>query len=179
VTLLTDAMFPFPKLTTIVQADAKELGITFHVITVSGAYPTLQTTAKNIAIATFPGWFKDYADPLTFFSPLFDGRTIIPTGNVNYSLVGLKPSQAKSLGVTGTVTGIPSVDSDLERCAVLAGGPRLACYEALDKAMMTRVVPWVPWIFQNTVHIVGPHVTHWQYDQFSAGTALAHVAVDR
>ncbi len=84
-----------------------------------GAFPTLQTTAKNIAIATFPGWFKDYADPFTFFSPLFDGRTIIPTGNVNYSLVGLKPSQAKQLGITGDIDGVPNVNSQLDRCAVL------------------------------------------------------------
>ena len=93
-------------LPTIMQ-DAKQLGITFHVSTINGAFPTLQTTNKNIAIAIFPGWAKDYADALTFFNPLFDGRTIIPQGNVNYSLVGMKPSQAKALGVTGTITGIP------------------------------------------------------------------------
>jgi len=151
VSLITDAMFPYPKTLTVVEADAKKLGITFHVISINGAYPTLQTTAKNIAIAAFPGWFKDYADALTFFSPLFDGRTIIPTGNVNYSLVGLKPSQAKSLGVDGTTTGIPSVDSDLDRCAALAGGPRLGCYEALDKKLMTAVVPWVPYLAVNSV----------------------------
>jgi peptide/nickel transport system substrate-binding protein len=179
VTLLTDATYPYPKVLAVVEADAKELGITFHAITINGAYPTLQTTAKNIAIAAFPAWFKDYADALTFFSPLFDGRTIIPTGNVNYSLVGLKPSQAKSLGVTGDITGVPSVDSELDRCAVLLGSPRLACYESLDKKLMTTVVPWVPYLAVNAVHIVGPHVTHWQFDQFSAATALAHVAVDR
>ena len=33
-----------------------------------------------------------------FVGPLFDGRSIIPSGNTNYSLVGVKPSQAKSLG---------------------------------------------------------------------------------
>jgi peptide/nickel transport system substrate-binding protein len=179
VTLLTDPTYPFPKILTVVEADAKQLGITFHVISVNGAFPTLQTTSKNIAIAAFPGWFKDYADALTFFSPLFDGRTIIPTGNVNYSLVGLKPSQAKSLGVTGHITGVPSVDSDLDRCALLAGGPRLTCYEALDRKLTTQVAPWVPYLAVNAVHITGPHVTHWGFDQFSAATALAHVAVDR
>jgi len=179
VTLLTDATYPFPKILPVVQADAKELGITFHVISINGAYPTLQTTAKNIAIAAFPGWFKDYADALTFFSPLFDGRTIIPTGNVNYSLVGMKPSQAKSLGVTGDTTGVPNVNAELDRCSVLIGSPRLACYEALDRKLMTTVIPWVPYLSPNSVHIVGPHVTHWQFDQFSAATALAHVSVDR
>ena len=42
---------------------------------------------------------------------------------------------------------------------------------------MTTVVPWVPYLFQNAAHIIGPKVTQWQYDQFSSSTAYAHVAV--
>ena len=167
----------FSRMLPTIMQDAKELGITFHVSTINGAFPTLQTTNKNIAIAIFPGWAKDYADALTFFNPLFDGRTIIPQGNVNYSLVGMKPSQAKALGVKGTITGLPSVDSDLDRCAALAGQARLTCYEVLDKKLMTQVVPWVPYLWVNNPHIVGPRVTQWQYDQFSGTTAYAHVAV--
>ena len=103
---------------------------------------------KNIAIAIFPGWFKDYADALTFFTPLFDGRTIIPQGNVNYSLVGLKPSQAKALGVTGDDHGIPSVDAQLDRCAALAGQPaphllRATRPEADDPGRAVGAVPLV------------------------------------
>ncbi len=177
VLLLNDAESTFTKMLPIIQADAQKLGITFHVLTIAGAFPTLQTTAKNIAIAIFPGWFKDYADPFTFFSPLFDGRTIIPGGNVNYSLVGLKPSQAKGLGVTGDVTGIASVDSRLDRCSLLSGQPRLACYGRLDRQLMQTVVPWVPYLWPNSAHITGPHVTQWGFDQFSGSTALAHVAV--
>jgi peptide/nickel transport system substrate-binding protein len=177
VLLLTDSQATFTKTLAVVQADAKELGITFHVLTVDGAFPTLQTTAKNIAIATFPGWFKDYADPFTFFGPLFDGRTIIPTGNVNYSLVGLQPSQAKKLGLTGNVSGIPNIDPQLDRCAVLRGQPRLTCYENLDKYVSTKVVPWVPFLWNSFPHLSGPKVTQWQFDQFSGATAYAHVAV--
>ncbi len=81
----------FQRMLPIVEADAAKIGITFHVSTDRRApIPTLQTTSKNIAIAIFPGWVKDYADALTFFKPLFDGRTIIPQGNTNYSLVGLQ-----------------------------------------------------------------------------------------
>ena len=138
VLLLNDSGQVFTRLLPIVTAGAKKLGITFHALTIAGAFPTLQTTSKNIAIAIFPGWFKDYADPLTFFKPLFDGRTIIPQGNTNYSLVGLKPSQAKALGVTGTINGVPSVDTQIDQCSVLAGQARLACYESLDKTLMTR-----------------------------------------
>jgi peptide/nickel transport system substrate-binding protein len=177
VLLLTDAASLWQRQLPIVVADAAKIGITFHVSTLAGALTTVQTTSKNIAIAPFPGWVKDYADALTFFAPLFDGRRIIPEGNVNTSLVGLKPQQAKELGVTGTIHVVPSVDSQLDRCAALAGTPRRHCYEALDRYMMTRVVPWVPLDWPKTQHIVGPHVTQWEFDQTYAMTSYAHVAV--
>ena len=84
---------------------------------INGAYPTIQTPSKNIPIAERPGWGKDYADALTFFNPLFDGRTIIPTGNTNYSLVGITPAQCKTLKVTGNCTNVPSVDKQIDKCA--------------------------------------------------------------
>jgi peptide/nickel transport system substrate-binding protein len=177
VLLLNDSQSTYGKMLPIVQADAQEIGITFHVATVAGAFPTLQTTVKNIPIAIFPGWFKDYADALTFFQPLFNGRTIIATGNSNYSLVGLRPSQAKGLGITGNVANVPSVDAQLDRCSLLSRQPRLGCYENLDRYLMTAVVPWVPYLWVNAAHIAGPDVTQWGYDQFSSTTAYAHVAV--
>ncbi len=79
--------------------------------------------------------------------------------------------------MTGSIHGVPSVDAQLDRCAALAGQARLSCYEALDRTLMTKVVPWVPYLFQNTAHIVGPKVTQWGFDQFDAATAYAHVAV--
>jgi peptide/nickel transport system substrate-binding protein len=178
VLLLNDSQSTYGKMLPIVQEDAAKIGITFHVATIAGAFPTLETTAKNIPIAIFPGWFKDYADPLTFFSPLFNGRTIVPDGNVNYSLVGLKPLQAKSLGVTGDIHGIPSVDGQLDRCAVLSGASRRSCYESLDRTLMTKVVPWAPYLWINNPHITSSRVTQWAYDQFSGTTGYAHVAVN-
>ena len=114
--------------------DAKKIGITFTVRTINGAYPTVQTVAKNVPISERPGWGKDYADALTFFSPLFDGRTIIPTGNTNYSLIGITKSQCTTLKVTGdcepynakTGMGVPSVNTQLDKCAVLIDPARTA-----------------------------------------------------
>jgi peptide/nickel transport system substrate-binding protein len=177
VLLVVDAGSTFQRMLPVVEADAAKIGITFHVSTIAGAYPTVQTTSKNIPIATFTGWGKDYADPITFFKPLFDGHSIIPDGNTNYSLVGLEPSQVKSLGVTGSIRGVPNVDARVDRCGALAGQARLSCYESLDKTLMTTVVPWVPYLFLNAVHKSGPKVTQWGFDQFSDETAYAHVAV--
>ena len=91
-----------------IQASAAKIGITFTVRTVTGAYPTIQTVANNIPISTRPRWGKDYADPSTFIDPLFVGANIQPVGNRNYALVGLTPTQAKQMGVKGTVTKSPA-----------------------------------------------------------------------
>jgi peptide/nickel transport system substrate-binding protein len=175
--LLADARLVDTKMVPVLQADAKKLGITFKVHVINGAYPTLQTPSKGVAISERPGWGKDYADALTFFSPLFDGRTIIPNGNTNYALVGITPSIAKKVNVTGTVSGVPNVDSALDRCAGLAGQPRLSCYENLDKTLMTKVVPWVPYMWSYVTRITSKNVTQYGFDQFGTTPAYAHLAV--
>ena len=175
--LLADAREVDTKMLPVIEASARKLGITFKVHTIKGAYPTLQTPSKNIPIGERPGWGKDYADALTFFTPLFDGRNIIPNGNTNYSLVGITPSQCKTLKVTGNCNGIPTVNSQLDKCSVLIGQPRLTCYENLDKTLMTKVVPWVPYLSSFATHITAPNVAKWSFDQFSGSTGYAHVAV--
>ena len=163
----------------VIQADAAKIGITFTVRQINGAYTTIQTTAKNIPISERPGWGKDYADASTFFAELFDGQAIIPSGNTNYSLVGVTPAlnTSKKLGLTGSLTGIPSVDPDISACQKKLGQDRINCWEALDKKLMETVVPWVPYLWANNVDIVGPTVTHWNYDQFSDGPAYSQVSV--
>ena len=102
-----------------------------------------------------PAGARTTPTPTTFFGPLFDGRKIIPRGNTNYSLLGITPAQAKKLGVKGTVTDMPSVNDDLDKCAPTLGGARVTCYAALDKKLMTQVVPWVPylWTLRRQPHL--------------------------
>ena len=167
------------RMVPIVQASAAKIGITFKVRSINGAYTTIQTTNKNIPFSERPGWGKDYADPYTFFGELFDSRALIPSGNTNYSLVGITPAinTAKKLGVTGNLTGVPSINGDIDNCVAKSGDARTTCWENVDKKLMTNVVPWIPYLWSNNVTIVGPKVTHWNYDQFSDGTAYSQVSV--
>jgi peptide/nickel transport system substrate-binding protein len=162
-----------------IQAGAAKIGITFTVRTVNGAYPVIQTPSKNIPISNRPRWFKDYADPSTFIDPLFYGGNIIPSGNTNYSLVGITPKQAAALKVTGTTTGVPSIDKDANRCQRLLGNARVTCYAAIDRKLTTEIVPWVPYMWAYTVNILGPNVAKWTFDQSAGLTGLAHVAVKK
>jgi peptide/nickel transport system substrate-binding protein len=177
VLLLADVHQVDSKMVPVIEASAAKIGITFKVRVVNGAFPTIQTPKNDIPIAEFTGWGKDYADPLTFFEPLFNGRGIIPAGNTNYSLVGITPAIAKKVGATGTVNGVPSVDKWLDRCAPLAGQSRLSCYEGLDRYLTTTVVPWVAYRWAYNQDITSSNVTKWGLDQFSGATAWAHVAV--
>jgi len=177
VLLITDVRSVDKATLPVVQAGARKLGITFTVRSVNGAYPVIQTTSRNVPISNRPRWFKDYADPSTFIDPLFVGANIIPTGNTNYALVGLKPGQAGSLGVKGNVQNVPSIDALATRCGSLTGSRRVTCYANVDRVLTRDIVPWIPYMWANQVNIIGPTVGKWQFDQSSGWTAFAHVSV--
>jgi peptide/nickel transport system substrate-binding protein len=161
------------------EQSMKAIGMTLKDRVLKDAYTPIQTPRLNIAFSTRPGWGKDYADALTFFAPLFDGRNIIPTGNTNYSLLGITPALAKKIGVKGDIAAAQnaSINKDLDKCAPLAGGDRVSCYAALDKKLTTQVVPWVPYLWSYAQSVSAKDVTQFGFDQFSNGIAYAHVAM--
>jgi len=161
----------------VLEQSLKGIGITLKDQVLKDAYTPIGEPRKNIPFSTRPGWGKDYSDPYAFFGANFDGRTIIPEGNTNRGLVGITSAQAKKLGVKGNVSGIPSVNKDLDACQQTLGAKRFTCYAALDKKVSTDVVPWVPWLWAGYDSLISKNVTQWNFDQFPATTAYAHVAV--
>jgi peptide/nickel transport system substrate-binding protein len=174
---ITRNVTPWTDMVPVEEQSLGKIGITLQTRELKDHYPVIQTTKRNIPIASGAGWGKDFADPSTFMV-LFDSASLTPEGNVNYSLVGLKPDQVSKLGIKGTTTGIPSVDSDIAKCNGLLGGERKTCWEDLDKKIMETVVPWVPYLDATNVDIIGPAVTKYVYDQFSGTAAYSRVAVD-
>jgi hypothetical protein len=177
VLLVADTRDVDTKMLPILETDAKRIGITFKVRVVKGAYPTLQTPKNNVAISERPGWGKDYADASTFFIPLMASYDIIPNGNPNYSLVGLTPAIAKKVGATGSVNNVPSIDPDIAKCEATSGASRNTCWENLDKKLMTKVVPWIPYLWANVTRITSTNVTKYEFDQFGTTPSYAHIAV--
>src|SRR5688572_29826704 len=113
---------------------------------------------------------------------LFDSRSILPTGNVNYSLVGVTPEQATTdkLGIVdGVFDAVPSVDADIDACNELIDEERVTCWAELDQKLMEEVVPWVPYLDATNVDIISDAVLNYQFDQFSGEMGYAHVAVDQ
>ena len=90
--------------------------------------------------------------PLTFFEPLFDGRDDHP--DRQHELLARRDHARRSARRSRSPATAPyneagvgvRTSTTLDKCAVLADQPRLTCYENLDKYLMTKVVPWVPYL---------------------------------
>jgi hypothetical protein len=110
---------------------------------------------------------------------LFDSRSILPEGNVNYSLIGITPEQAEEIGAEGTLEGVPSVDADIDECnAVLDADERNVCWQDLDKKLMEEIVPWVPYLDATNRDVISEALVNYTYDQESGEMAWSQVAVD-
>jgi peptide/nickel transport system substrate-binding protein len=173
---------PFTDMEPVVASDLAKIGITVNPreLATGAAYQTIQTVKNKIPLGMHPSWIKDYADPFTFAFVLFSGKAINPTGNVNYSLVGMTPAQAQSMGIPyPSGERIPAVDGDISNCERLAGDDpgRLSCWVAFDKKLMEQVVPWIPYLWSNNITITTPGLTRYVYDQSSSYISLTQIAV--
>jgi peptide/nickel transport system substrate-binding protein len=179
--IVTRNVAPFTDMEPVVSASLSKLGIEVkpRELATSAAYQTIQTIKNKIPIAMHPSWIKDYADPFTFAYVLFAGKAINPTGNVNYSLVGMTQQQASTFGVQYPGS-IPSVDADVAACEKLAGDDpsRTSCWVNFDKKLMEQVVPWVPYLWSNNITLTTPSLTRYVYDQSSSYISLTQVAVN-
>jgi peptide/nickel transport system substrate-binding protein len=165
---------PSQRISPIVKANAAKIGI----ILINRGRP-LDMPASNNPLVANAEWVKPWPDPASFLFPLFMGTSIRPRGNLNWSLVGITPAQAARLGVNGRVKGVPSVDADIGRCNALAGADRAGCYAALDRKLTVGIAPVIPFLWRDSITILGPQVAKWAFDQSTGTTGFAHVAVKR
>jgi peptide/nickel transport system substrate-binding protein len=156
----------------------RAIGIDLAVHQTVDFYTPVMTISKNVPMGLGPGWGKDYADPHTFMPFLFR-RPKQCTGNINYALVGATPKTRRECHAKGSFDDLPAVDDRITRCDRMpAGDERTRCWVDLDRHLMEDVVPWVPYLWQNAIRLIGPAVTKYELDQFSAELGFAHMAVD-
>ena len=169
---------PWTNMEPVEESSLAKIGITLQERELDDFYTPWTNVSKSSPIASGGGWGKDYADPSTFEGTLFHSTSISRTGNTNTSLVGLTPEIAQQIDAPGNLAGVSSVDADIERCSKLLGDERVDCWVDLDEKLTEDVVPWVPFMWPFTNNVISETVTRWDFDQFSAATAYAHVAVD-
>jgi peptide/nickel transport system substrate-binding protein len=173
---------PYTEVQPIIQQGLAKLGIVLkpRELAPGTVFTTFQTVANKIPLV-HSGWAKDYADPVTFAIPLFAGSSIIPVGNTNHALVGLTPDQAAELKVDYPAGGVPSVDTDIQRCQAIPASDadtRMGCWADLDKKLMEQVVPWVPLDWDLATVLAAPSLTRYVFDQASAEISLTQIAVN-
>ena len=105
-----------------IQAAAAKIGITFTVRQVAGAYPVAPDAGEEHPDRPVPGLGQGLRRSADVLQPALRRPHDHPArATSTTSLVGITPAQAKGLGLTGNVKGIPSVDAQLDRCAALDG----------------------------------------------------------
>jgi len=172
----------FSGVDTVVQNDLAKIGITIvpRDLSVTTAFTALFTIKELEPMSALGGGYADYTGTYSFAQPNFGSTALsAPVSCCNYSLVGLTKQEASSYKVPYPSTGIPSVDSLINKCEVLSDGPaRSACWSSLDETMMTKVMAWVPYVWGRNIVITAPTVTRYVMDIATSSISLTQIAVD-
>ena len=173
---ITDREDPYPAQAAILKDNLAPLGITLDVkeLERTTMYNKCNDANSKTALCAGPAWGKDYADGFTFGGPLFDSSSLWESC-CNYDLLGASPDQLRGWGYD--ITTVPSVDDKVAECSAATGEERYQCWADLDKQLMEEVVPWVPYLFDNSVDIISSNVTNYSFDQFAGIAAFDHMAV--
>ena len=174
---ITDREDPYPEQAALLIQFLEPIGLTLNVKQLERGtmYNKCNDANSKHALCAGPGWGKDYADGVTFGEPLFDSAGLWESC-CNYSLVGASSDQLKEWGYD--VAEVPSVDDKVTECSELdPGDERFQCWAELDQQLMEEVVPWVPYLFDNSVDIISDNVQNYSFDQFAGLAAFDSLAV--
>ncbi len=175
---LTDNQDPYPKQAALISQNLAAIGITMDVkeLDRSTMYNKCNDLNTHYAICLGPAWGKDYAAGYTFAGPLFDSASLW-TNCCNWPGLGASAAQLKQWGYTGEAVP-PSVDDKINACAATPAGDALfQCWADFDKYLMEQVVPYAPYLFDNSVDIISDNVVNYSFDQFAGLAAFDHMAV--
>ncbi|GEM_PF-899496 len=114
----------------------------------SSYYGPLETKGTDYNIA-HSGWCADYFDPFDYINVNFDGRTIAPTGNVDYFYFNNA-----------------SFNKLMDKAASLSGKARYDAYAKLDRILMTKYVPAAPVYIPNDRFLTSKRVGNYIYSNY-------------
>jgi peptide/nickel transport system substrate-binding protein len=175
---IIDEADPYPKQTALLQQTLEPLGITLDVKTFERTtmYSKCEDPNSHWALCPSVSWGKDYPDGFTFGPPLFSQDAIGPESCCNDPMVGATPDILRGRGYDPSIP-IPSAEEQIDECIPLSGDQRLECWAQLDRYLMEDVVPWVPYLFDNSVVVVSDRVVAWSFDQFAGLPAIDRIAL--
>ena len=173
---ITDEADPYPKQAALIQQNLEAIGITLDVKPFERGtmYAKCSDPSTHMGICLAPAWGKDYPDAYTFGVPLFSSTYLFPSYG-NLALVGASPEYLKKYDYT--VTSVPSADDKIAECKSAIDDARITCWAELDKMLMEEVVPWVPYLFDNSLDVISARINHYSFDQFAGVAAFDQMAI--
>ncbi len=115
--------------------------------------------AQKVAICPNVGWFKDFPDPQAMLDATFNGKNIIPQGNVNWPQLD-----------------VPAVNDAMAKAALLPAGPERNKAWADVNHLIAEQAPAIPWIWDKTALINSKDVNA-VTDSYTTTHALAFTSL--
>jgi peptide/nickel transport system substrate-binding protein len=149
------------SLAQVVEYDLKRLGVNTRDRPLPGSiyFNVLGTRGVDMDIAP-AAWCADYFDGFDYINVNFDGRSIQARNNVNFAYLDS-----------------PALDKAMDHSASLTGQARTASYAALDREIMAKYAPWVPYAIFNGVFFVSARVRNYVYSSYFGEPDLNALAV--
>jgi peptide/nickel transport system substrate-binding protein len=141
---VADNVSPAKQTAEAIQQQLKAIGINLNLKEVPHAtmYSKFcQVPKAKVALCPNLGWGKDFFDSQSMIDPLFNGKNIVPSGNVNYA-------QANDPKFNARITAAASITDANKRAQV---------YGQLDKDL-TGQVYCVTWLWDNEVNYTAKNV---------------------
>jgi len=123
-------------------------------------YQVIQTKGTTYNFVTNGGWCADYFDPFDYMNVLFDGRKLQPANNNNYAYFNNA-----------------TFNKGLDHAASLSGSARAAAYAQLDKDLMIKYAPVVPYYISTDRFFTAARVKNWIYSSYFGSPYLNALAV--
>jgi peptide/nickel transport system substrate-binding protein len=145
----------------IIEYNLKQMGFSTTDVPTPGTvyYNTLETKGTTYDIAR-AGWCADYFDPFDYINVLLDGRSIQDKNNTDMSYLN-----------------VPALNKAMDHAASLTGKARANAYAALDREIMAKYAPWVPYQIINNRYFVSSRVHNWIYSTYFGEPDLNALAV--
>jgi peptide/nickel transport system substrate-binding protein len=87
------------------------------------------------------GWGKDFFEPISVIDPIFNGKNIVPSGNVNYAQ-----------------QNDPTLNAEMDKAAfVVDPAARATAWAKVDDALMANAVS-IPWLWDNDINFASKDV---------------------
>ena len=173
---VTDEADPYPDQAALIQQNMEAIGLTFDVkqFERTTMYAKCNEPEALVAICLGPAWGKDFPDGYTFADPLFGSNAIFPSC-CNYGLVGASPEDLEKWGYS--VTEVPSADEQITAANAEVDDARFQAWADLDTMLMEEIVPWAPYLFDNSVSITSERIVNYDFDQFAGVDAYDKWAI--